>query len=74
MGRVDVFSGGLEDEEGLSKNEISSIPLLGGICFGISLVFCLYTAPLFCNNLFIGLCLSCAETIFINNIFVVKKK
>jgi hypothetical protein len=73
MGWIDVFSGGMEDEECLSKNEINSRPLLGGVCFGISLVFRLYTAPLFCNHLFTDLCSSCAETVFINNIFAVKK-
>ncbi|PNX97412.1 hypothetical protein L195_g020641, partial [Trifolium pratense] len=31
--RDDVFSGGLEAGECLSKNDIRSIPLLGGVCF-----------------------------------------
>jgi hypothetical protein len=35
MGRNNVFSGGLEVEECLSKNEIISGPLLGGVCFDI---------------------------------------
>jgi hypothetical protein len=35
MGWVDVFSGGLEHVECLSKYGISSRPLLGWICFGI---------------------------------------
>jgi hypothetical protein len=35
MGRVDVFSRGLEDVECLSKNEIISRSLLGGVCFSI---------------------------------------
>jgi hypothetical protein len=74
MGWVDVFSGGLEDEECLSKNEISSRPLLGGVCFGISLMFRLYRTHLFCSHLFTGLCSPCAETIFINNIFAVQRK
>jgi hypothetical protein len=35
MGQVDVFSGGLEVEEYLSKYEIISEPLLDGVCFDI---------------------------------------
>jgi hypothetical protein len=35
MGRVDVFSGGLEDEECLSKNRIRSESLLSGVYFVI---------------------------------------
>jgi hypothetical protein len=35
MGQVDVFSGGLEAKECLSKNEIRSGLPLGSICFGI---------------------------------------
>jgi hypothetical protein len=35
MGRIDIFSSCLEDEECLSKNVISSRPLLSGVCFGI---------------------------------------
>ncbi|MCI81666.1 hypothetical protein A2U01_0102940, partial [Trifolium medium] len=33
MGQVDVFSGGLEADERLSKNEIRSKPLSDGVCF-----------------------------------------
>jgi hypothetical protein len=33
-GRVDVWSGGVEVEDCLSKNEIRSGHFLGGICFG----------------------------------------
>ncbi|MCI14954.1 hypothetical protein A2U01_0036089, partial [Trifolium medium] len=35
MGWVNVFSDGLEAEECLSKNEIRSGTLLGGVCFDI---------------------------------------
>jgi hypothetical protein len=70
MSWVDVFSGGLEDEERLSKNEINSRHLLDWVCFGISLMFRLYTVLLFCSHLFIGLC---TYIVFINNIFAVKK-
>jgi hypothetical protein len=34
-GRVDVFSGSLEDEECLSKNQTISGSLLSGVCFVI---------------------------------------
>jgi hypothetical protein len=35
MNMVDVFSGSLEADERLSKNEIRNRSLLGGLCFGI---------------------------------------
>jgi hypothetical protein len=35
IGRVDVFSGGLEAEECLSRHEIISRPLFGDVYFGI---------------------------------------
>jgi hypothetical protein len=35
MGRVHVFSSGLEAEDCFSRNEIRSEPLLSGACFGI---------------------------------------
>jgi hypothetical protein len=49
LGWVDVFSGGLEAEGCISNNGIRSGPLLGSVCFGISLVFRIYTTPLFCS-------------------------
>jgi hypothetical protein len=74
MDKIDVFSSGLKADKCLFKNEIRSGPLLGGVVLIISSVFRLYTAPLFCSPSFTGLCSSCAEIWFINNIFAVQKK
>ncbi|MCI62800.1 hypothetical protein A2U01_0084057, partial [Trifolium medium] len=35
MDQIDVFSGSLEADECLYKNEIRNGPLLSGVCFGI---------------------------------------
>jgi hypothetical protein len=47
MGRLHVFSGGLEAGECLSKNEIRSKSLLCGVCFdffiGILLIYDTFT-------------------------------
>jgi hypothetical protein len=73
--RLMVF-GGLEVVECPSKNEIRSVPLLSYVSFWLSsLVFCLYTANLYCSSAFPGLYLFCAEIDYINNnTFAVQKK
>jgi hypothetical protein len=35
MGQIDAFSGDMEVDECVSKNEIRNKPLLGGECFDI---------------------------------------
>jgi hypothetical protein len=65
----------LKADKCLSKYEIRTESLLGGVYFGFSLVFRLYTAHLFCSSSFIGLCSPYAETRFFNNIiFVIREK
>jgi hypothetical protein len=58
MGWICVICGGLKADECLSKNEIRNRPLLGGVGFGFSLMFHLYTASLFCSSSFTSLCSS----------------
>jgi hypothetical protein len=47
MGWVDVFSSGLIVDECLSKNDIRSRPLLGGVLFSIYIRCYAYILPLY---------------------------
>jgi hypothetical protein len=70
-----VFSGSLEAEECLSKNGIRSIPILGGVCFGMFIGVPLkYGAFVYVTPSFTGLCPSCTETCLLIIIFAVQKK
>jgi hypothetical protein len=75
LGWVDVFSGGLEVDEYLSKNVIRSKPLLGGVCFSIFIGDPLIYVAFVLYLLFYGyLFVLCKDLIFINIIFAVKKR
>jgi hypothetical protein len=67
--------GGQDAEECSSKYGIRYEPLLGLVVFGFtSLVFRLYTAPLFCSSAFSSLRSSCATTDYIINYILPLKK
>ncbi|KAK2357402.1 hypothetical protein QL285_094671 [Trifolium repens] len=75
LGRVGVFSGGLEAVECLSKNEIRSGPLLDGVSFGFVHRCSAYIRSTFCYVVpLLPVSVRLVQRLGFNNIFAVKKK
>jgi hypothetical protein len=73
-GWICVFSSGQITEECLSKNDIRSRLILGGVCFSIFMGVPLIYDALFCSSSFTGLCSSCVETWLLLIIYLPLKK